>query len=106
MGRLQGKLNAYQIAKAEAVRKHAAALGAQPIPLRDAGRVLDERGKVVAVAVARTVYEIVDVSQVPRELMRVDPSAINARITQLKQQGMPLEIPGLRITEVLRTSTR
>jgi hypothetical protein len=103
---IQSKVRSYQVAKANAVQKAAKAFGAAKVATRDAGRIHTADGKVAVSAVSQTVYRIVDAALIPRDLLRPDPVLINARIHRLQADGAPLEIPGLVISEELRTSWR
>lgn len=100
---MQSRVRSYQLSKAEQVRRAARAFGAGEVATRDAGRIHTADGRVAVAAVAETVYRIVNVDELPRDLMRPDPVLIHARINRLKAAGSPLEIPGLMISEEMRT---
>jgi hypothetical protein len=106
MALMQSRVRSYQLAKAQAVRKAARAFGAGDVEAKDAGRILTADGRVAVAAQASTIYRISDESLIPRDLMRPDAVLINARIARLKAEGAPLEIPGLIISEEIRTSWR
>jgi hypothetical protein len=106
LGLFQSLIREHQIRKAQAVYKAAAALGARPMPMRDAGRILDAQGRVAVIASAEILYRVIDEALIPRDLLKIDPVAVRTRIARLRDEGQPLEIPGLKIEEHMRTTIK
>ena len=71
--------------------------------MKDAGRILDAQGRVAVIASAELLYRVVDEALIPRDLLKIDPVAVRSRIARLRDEGLPLEIPGLKIEEHMRT---
>jgi hypothetical protein len=66
-----------------------------PKPKLSAGRI-----------VKRHKHEITDENALPRELLSPDPQKIRAYIKYLVSLGKPLDVPGLRITEITDVMSR
>lgn len=91
----------------ERARKEAEAFEEPPPPVsapvvaKEAARVIGFSGTAVAAASVKWMHEVTDATQVPREFLMVNDSAIKAAIA-----GGRREIPGVRIFEQVRTAIR
>ena len=91
----------------ERARKEAEAFEEPPPPVsvpvvaKEAARVIGFSGTAVAAASVKWMHEVTDATQVPREFLMVNDSAIKAAIA-----GGRREILGVRVFEQIRTAIR